>query len=84
VRIVKRKQKGLPSKLIAKQFDISTRRVEQIWSNFQKNKTYLVLKKQGRKPYREYSDNIAEKIINIRKKYRFGATYIAKYLRDNT
>jgi len=83
VRIVKRKQRGLSSALIAKQFKLSKRRIEQVWAYYLKHKSYLPIQKPGRKPYRKISPNIMNKIINLHKNYNFGATYIAKYLRDN-
>lgn len=82
VRIIKRREKGLSSGYIAKQFGISRRRVEQVWSYYKKTGTYLELKKPGRKPYRRYEPYLDDKIIDLKKKYNFGATYIAKYLRD--
>ena len=82
VRIVKRKNFRLSSALIARQLGLSKRRVEQVWAHYQKTGTYLTLQKQGRKPYRHYSKNLQMKILELHKKYRWGATYIAKYLRD--
>lgn len=82
VRIIKRKEKKLSSAVIAKQFNISKKRIEQVWAYYCKHKTYLPLKRQGRKTYRRYSSNLIHKILELHKKYRFGATYIAKYLRD--
>lgn len=82
VRIVKRRQLGLSSRLIAKQLGLSQRRVEQVWAHYCKTATYLTLQKQGRKPYRNYSPSLNKKILDLHQKYRFGATYIAKYLRD--
>lgn len=82
VRIVKRKQKGLSSALIAKQFNISKRRIEQVWKFFKETGSYLSLKKQGRKPYRKVKPWLDEKILRLKQKHKFGATYIAKFLRD--
>ncbi len=82
VRIVKRKQNRLSSALIAKQFNISKRRVEQVWSYFCKNTAYLPIQKPGRKPYRKEIPNLKDRILRIHKKHNFGATYIAKFLRD--
>jgi putative transposase len=82
VRIVKRKQKGLSSAFIASQFNVSKRRIEQIWKYFKDNGSYMPLNKQGRKPYRKENKNLNVKILNLKKKHKFGATYIAKLLRD--
>ncbi len=82
VRIIKRRISGLSSSYIAKQMGISKRRVEQVYSYYKKHGTYMPLKKPGRKPYRDYPKGIEEVIILLKKKYKFGATYIAKYLRD--
>jgi len=81
VRIIKRKQTGLSSAFIAKQFNVSKRRIEQIWAYYKQHRTYMPLTKQGRKPYREENPHLDRKILSINSKYKFGATYIAKYLR---
>ncbi len=81
VRIIKRKKLGLSSAYIAKQFNLSTRRVEQIWQYYEKTKSYMQLKTPGRKPYRQISPYIEQKVTSLREKYRWGATYLAKYLR---
>jgi putative transposase len=83
VRIVKRKKLGLSSTLIAKQFKVSKRRIEQIWRYYRLNQNYMPLHKPGRKPYRKQILNIEDRIVRFNKKFGFGATYIAKYLRDN-
>ena len=82
VRIVKRKQHGLSSAFIAKQLGFSKRRIEQIWKYYCDNNNYLPLQKPGRKPYRKLTPEIEQRIISIYKKHYFGATYIAKFLRD--
>jgi putative transposase len=83
VRIVKRKQIGLSSALIAKQFGLSKRRIEQIWSHYSCTGEYLILQIPGRKPYRKRIPDIDDKVKRLHQRFGFGATYIAKYLRMN-
>ena len=80
---MKRRQIGLSSAVIAKQFGLSKRRVEQVWQHFCSTGEYLYLQISGRKPYRKKVPGIADKVIRLHKRFNFGATYIAKYLRDN-
>ena len=80
-KIVKRKKKGLNSSFIAKQFDISKRRVNQIFKQYNKLGSNPILKTQGRKPERVYSDSFEKKILSLNSSLGYGANYIAQYLR---
>ena len=80
-RIIKRKKKGLPSSFIAKQFNISKRRVNQIHSEYLKLGFIPILTKQGRKPKKKYSLGFEKKILSSNEKLGFGANYLAQYLR---
>lgn len=82
-KIIKRKNKGLSSVFIAKQFNISKRRVNQLFSEYNKLGHNPVLQKQGRKPKRTYSKGFDRKILSINSKFGFGANYLAQYLRKN-
>ena len=81
-RIVKRRQKGLSSAYIAKQFGLSRRRIEQVWAYWQINGDYLPLSRPGRKPIPKDDEKLRMIILGTQSKTRQGATYIAKYLRD--
>jgi putative transposase len=82
VRIVKRKKSGLSSSYIAKQFGLSTRRIQQVWQHYVANGDYIPLKIPGRHKYRKEIVGLNDKILALQTKYRWGASYIAKYLRD--
>jgi len=80
-KIIKRKNKGLSSLFIGKQFNISKRRVNQLFLEYKKTDSIPILQKNGTKPKREYPKNLESKILSINKKQGFGANYIAQYLR---
>ena len=81
-RIIKRKQLGLSSAYIAKQFGLSKRRIEQVWSYWLMNKSYLPLHKPGRKPIEKDHKKLRKVILRAYYKNRQSASYLAKYLRD--
>ncbi len=82
VRIIKRKKLGLSSKYISKQFGLSIRRIEQVWKYYKEIGNYLPLTIPGRKKYRKEIVGLNEKILTLQRKYHWGASYIAKYLRN--
>jgi len=82
ISIIKRKNKGLSSRLIARQYKVSTRRIEQIWKVYKNTGEVPELKKIGRKPYQVIPRDMEKRILKVHEKYKMGATLIAKYFRD--
>ena len=80
-KIIKRKNKGVSSVFIAKQFNISKRRVNQLLLEFKKTGLFPVLQKNGTKPKRVYPRSLERRILSLHSKLGFGANYIAQYLR---
>lgn len=76
-KIVKGKKKGFSSSFIGSQFNISKRRVNQLFSEYNKTGNYQVLSIQGRKQTRVYTKNLERKVLSSYNNLRYGANYIA-------
>ncbi len=74
---------GLSTAYAADKFDVSQRRIQQLVKEYKDTGEVPSLKKRGRKPYREYSDEIIDLIKRCWKKHRMGAVAIAERLREN-
>ena len=81
-RIITRWQKGLPTELLAKQFRVSQRRIQQLTRDFKRLKKVPRLSAQGRKPYAKHLENTEELVCSLHLKHKMGANYLAKLLRD--
>ncbi len=73
---------GLSTEYTAEEFGVSQRRIQQLVQEYRESKRVPKLKKRGRKPYREYSEDLVKKIKQIWKKFRMGAVAIATRLRE--
>lgn len=82
IRIINRKKKGLSSRYIAKQFEVSKRRIEQLWKVYRETGEIPELKKIGRKTYQVIPKGMESRILKVQKRYKIGATLLAKYFRD--
>lgn len=71
----------LPTKLVAKQFCVSQRRVQQIVKEYQFTKDPPKLRKSGRCPYGVYPVNLIGEIQKAWEVTRAGAPAVATYLR---
>jgi putative transposase len=80
--IILRWQKGLPTKLLANQFKVSQRRIQQILNEFAVKGKIPLLSPQGRKPYAQYPKDIEKIICTFHEKYKMGANYLSKFLRE--
>ena len=80
VKLIKRKEKGLSSRLIARQLRISKRRINQVWREY--NTTGSVkLNKPGKKPTRILTRQEKDAILHLHTIHNVGARIIAKLLR---
>jgi len=80
VKLIRRKEKGLPSSLIAKQLGISKRRVNQVWQKHAKTGSFK-LNKPGVKSWRILTDQEKKFILELHEHQHFGARILAELLR---
>ena len=80
-RIILRWQKGLPTELLAQQFKVSQRRIQQLIRDF-KRLEQVPRPSQGRKPYAKHPENTEELVRILHLRHKMGANYLAKLLRD--
>ena len=81
-RITVRWQKGLPTELLAQQFQVSQRRIQQLIRDFKRLEQVPRLSSQGRKPYAKHPENTGELVRILHLRHKMGANYLAKLLRD--
>jgi len=67
--------------LVAQQFEISRRRVQQLAKEYRDDGEIPQLDTPGRKPYAEYPDNLEDRILDLRQRLGAGAETIAHVLR---
>ena len=80
--IIRRKTKGLSSRLIGRQLEISKRRINQVWREYLKKGSFE-LKAPGRLPVRILTEREKNLIAQIHEHQRCGARNIARILRFN-
>ena len=71
----------LDTQLVAEQFDISRRRVQQLAKTYRETGEIPELETPGRKPYADYPADLHVRILELYERYEQGATVIAKLLR---
>ena len=81
-RIIRRWQKGLPSQLLAQQFRVSQRRIQELVQEFKKTGQVPKLSGSGRTPYARYPRDIEKLVCESHLSIKIGANYLAKFLRD--
>jgi len=67
--------------LVADQFEISQRRVQQVVKEYRDSGEIPRLETPGRKPYGEYPDDLEQRILELRQRLGAGAVAIAHILR---
>jgi putative transposase len=67
--------------LVADQFKISQRRVQQLVKEYRDSGEIPQLETPGRKPYGEYPDDLEQRILELRQRLGAGAVAIAHILR---
>jgi putative transposase len=67
--------------LVAEQFEISRRRVQQLAKKYRDSSEIPRLETPGRKPYAEYPDDLEHRILELRQRLGAGAEAIAHVLR---
>ena len=72
---------GVDTGLIAEQFEISRRRVQQLAKAYRESRTIPQLETPGRKPYAEYPNDLEERVLDLRQRLCAGAVVIAHVLR---
>jgi putative transposase len=80
-KIIKQKQYGLPSKLIARQLGFSKRRINQVWKYYEDTGKLLEIKKSGKEKDRLPTKEEIDLILKIQKEQGCGARIIGKILR---
>ena len=81
-RMIMRWQKGLPTQLLAKQFRVSQRRIQELVREFKKTGQVPKLSRSGRIPYAQHPKDIEELVYELHLSRKIGANYLAKLLRD--
>ena len=80
-RIIERFKRGLSTGLLASQFSVSPRRIQQIIRHYKLTGEYLKVIRPGRKSCNFRPDGLEDSIISLRKKHHMGASYMAKIFR---
>lgn len=72
---------GLDTRLVADQFEISRRRVQQLAKAYRESDEIPTLDTPGRKPYAEYPADVEDRILDIFRTYDLGAEAVSHILR---
>jgi transposase len=72
---------GVDTGLVAEQFEISRRRIQQLVKEYRESGEIPQLETPGRRPYAEYPDDLEERVLDLRQRLRAGAVVIAHVLR---
>ena len=75
-KIIKQKQYGLSSRLIARQLGFSKRRINQVLKYYKDTGKYLEIKKSGKEKYRFLAQHETDLILRIQKQQGCGARLI--------
>jgi putative transposase len=67
--------------LVAEQFEISRRRVQQLAKTYRESGETPHLETPGRRPYADHPDDLKERVLDLRQRLRAGAVVIAHVLR---
>jgi len=72
----------MDTRLVAEQFEISRRRVQQLAKEYRDNGAMPQLETHGLEPYAEYPDDLEQRILELRQRLGAGAEAIAHVLRS--
>ena len=72
---------GMDTQLVAEQFDISRRRVQQLAKEYRESDELPTLDTPGRKPYADHPEDLEERILEVRESLDCGAVAVANVLR---
>ena len=72
---------GVDTGLVAEQFEISRRRVQQLAKTYRETGEIPHLETPGRRPYADYPDDLEERVLDLRQRFGAGAVVIAHVLR---
>ena len=71
----------LDTQLVAEQFEISRRRVQQLAKEYRESGEIPQLETPGRNSYAEYPPNLEDRILSLREQLGLGAVAVAHVLR---
>ena len=69
------------TQLVAEQFEISRRRVQQLAKEYRETDEIPILDTPGRKPYADHPDDLEERILEVRSSLNGGAVAVSNVLR---
>lgn len=78
--IIQLKRLGLSSRLIARQLEVSPRRVDQVWQYFRCTGKLLEIRQQWRKE-REFTCEDIALVLHIQQRQGYGVRLVGKLLR---
>ena len=70
---------GVDTALVAEQFEISRRRVQQLAKAYRESRTIPQSEIPGRKPYAEYPNDLEKRVLDLRQRLGAGAVVIAPH-----
>ncbi|MBU4071027.1 MAG: DDE-type integrase/transposase/recombinase [Candidatus Thermoplasmatota archaeon] len=71
----------LNTQYVANQFGITVRRVQQLANEYRRTGIAPELRKRGRRPRSDYPEDLEDRVIRAKKKFRISAVGIGHYLR---
>jgi transposase InsO family protein len=71
----------MDTSLVAEQFEVSQRRVQQLAKEYRDSGKIPQLETPGREPYAEYPDDLEDRVLKLRQRLGAGAVAIAHVLR---
>ena len=80
--IIRRHKRGMGTALLAEQFRVTKRRIRQLLQEYRKTGEPPKVVGSGRKPYARHPDNLRDMVCQMHEKYKFGASYLARSLRN--
>lgn len=80
-KIIKQRQYGLPSRVIARQLGFTKRRINQVWKYYKDTGKHLEIKKSGKERYRFLTQQETDLILRLKEQQGCGSRLIGKILR---
>ena len=72
---------GVDTAVVAEQFEISRRRIQQLTKEYRETGEIPQLETPGRRPYADYPDDLEKRVLDLRQRLGAGAVVIAHVLR---